>query len=59
MCKRAECPVCGGDATPLGALCLTTWLRCRDCGAEWTDKPQTEETADADVSFRHESKARV
>lgn len=30
------CPMCNGTPTLLGTLGQTTWLRCRDCGWQWS-----------------------
>ncbi len=31
-----HCPICGGEPTPLGRLGILTWLRCIQCGWEWS-----------------------
>ncbi len=32
------CPICTGPALLLGELDAVTWLRCRDCGIEWSEQ---------------------
>ena len=34
--EQSTCPQCGGPGSELGSLGKTTWLRCRDCGWEFT-----------------------
>ena len=38
----ATCPVCGGEAHPLGTLGKTTHFKCRQCGAEFPYHPVPE-----------------
>ncbi len=35
--KATTCPICTGPARLLGELGAMTWLRCRDCGIEWSE----------------------
>lgn len=40
------CPMCNGTPTLLGTLGQTTWLRCRDCGWQWSADPAYSEDED-------------
>lgn len=42
------CAICGGIATYLGTLGCLAWLRCRDCGAEWSVSADDDALLDAE-----------
>ena len=31
-----ECPLCGGQGKILGKMCRRMWIRCRDCGHDYS-----------------------
>jgi rubredoxin len=38
---ECNCPVCGGQALPLGTLGFLEHFRCRACGWEWSEDVRT------------------
>ena len=38
-----ECPACGGEGSPMGALGYREYLRCRQCGWEFSYELPREE----------------
>jgi len=43
------CPVCDGTGVEMGGLGWLIWLKCRNCGLEWSVKREKEVEDDSRV----------